>query len=220
MSRPILFILSVFVLALTSWFFYRELRQARALTLQPNEVVTLFKITPPATTKAPLQPKKDLIENTATANPAPRDNSSTGINREVASAPEVVAVQNGAPAIHSTAQTGTMPSTLVASETPTPSEMTPQCSSFDKAGLLAAFNGALATFIADAAASYGDQYQNLQYQLSSTSGTLEGEQGTVTTSYSGTVQEISTGETVSASGTIRATFSWDGCAWQVVDYSF
>jgi hypothetical protein len=94
------------------------------------------------------------------------------------------------------------------------------CSSFDDAGLLAAFDGALAAFIADASSLYGDRYENLQYELSSKSGTIEGEQGTVTTNYSGTVQELSTGQAVTANGVIRATFSWDGCAWQVVDYSF
>jgi hypothetical protein len=99
-------------------------------------------------------------------------------------------------------------------------EEPPVCSSFDQAGLLATFDASLAAFIADASATYGDQYTNLQYQLADKTGAITGEQGTVTTTYSGTVQELSTGEGVSANGLITANFAWDGCVWQLVDYSF
>jgi hypothetical protein len=94
------------------------------------------------------------------------------------------------------------------------------CSSFDLSGLLATFDASLAAFIADASATYGGQYSNLQYQLADKTGAITGEQGTVTTTYSGTVQELSTGEPVSANGVITANFAWDGCVWQLVDYSF
>ncbi len=112
--------------------------------------------------------------------------------------------------------------TSVTETTPTATATTEvaACSSFDEAGLLSAFDVALAAFIADASTVYGNQYENLQYQLSSRSGVIEGEQGVVSTNYSGTVQELSTGQDVSANGIIQATFAWDGCTWQVLDYSF
>jgi hypothetical protein len=117
--------------------------------------------------------------------------------------------------LSSTLAVNEAPATLETTNTPSTA-----CSSFDETGLLATFDNALVGFISDASALYGNRYENLQYELSSKQGVINGEQGTVSTDYSGTVKELSTGQDVSANGTITATFSWDGCAWQVVDYSF
>lgn len=121
-----------------------------------------------------------------------------------------------------TANTGVLVNNQQSPNTPANPETTEEvvCSSFDLSGLLATFDASLAAFIADASATYGGQYSNLQYQLADKTGAITGEQGTVTTTYSGTVQELSTGEGVSANGVITANFAWDGCVWQLVNYSF
>ncbi len=140
--------------------------------------------------------------------------TATTSNNQEESTPPSLAV-NELPVSETTAEETPIEETFT--ETPTD---TATCSSLNETGLLAAFDGALAAFIAAAGTTYSDQYENLNYQLSSKSAVIEENQGVVTTNYTGTVQELSTGQDVSANGTITATFAWDGCTWQVLDYSF
>ena len=94
------------------------------------------------------------------------------------------------------------------------------CSSPDNVGLSAAFERELSSFLNSAAATYGSQYSNLQYGISNQSISQDASQATVSANYQGSVTEISTGESISASGGMSVTFSWDGCQWQLVDYSY
>ncbi len=102
----------------------------------------------------------------------------------------------------------------------TPPENASSCSSPDSAGLSGAFEQELGIFLNNATATYGAQYSNLQYSISNQSISQDATLGTVSASYQGSVSEITTGETISASGSLTVNFSWDGCYWQLVDYSY
>ena len=97
---------------------------------------------------------------------------------------------------------------------------TTACSSLDQAGLLGAFDRELGIFLNNAAATYGSQYSNLQYTVSNQQIAQNGEQGSVSANYQGSVSEIATGQTISASGGMSVNFAWDGCYWQMLDYSY
>jgi cytoskeletal protein RodZ len=223
MSRSVLLGLIVVTLALLTWLFYGSLQRPRALA---SEVITLPETSSTSTTESVSEPSTVTTESLSSEVSTPATS-----NTETISSSEV-ASSNTSPALdpsYGNQPISELPSVkeetpVLASDeppsTPETAETTSSCSSFDEAGLLAAFDSALAVFIADATATYGDQYENLQYQLSGPSSVIEEAQGIVTTTYSGTVQDRVTGEAISAGGTIHATFSWDGCAWQVVDYSF
>jgi hypothetical protein len=94
------------------------------------------------------------------------------------------------------------------------------CSSPDSTGLAIAFDRELGIFLNNAAATYGSQYSNLQYSISNQQITQNENQGSVSANYQGSVSEIATGETISASGGMTVTFLWDGCSWVLVDYSY
>jgi hypothetical protein len=103
----------------------------------------------------------------------------------------------------------------------TPSTIqTPSCSSPDNPGLAHAFERELSGFLNNAAATYGAQYSNLQYSISNQVISQNENMGTVSSNYQGSVTEISSGETISASGGMTVNFSWDGCQWLLVDYSY
>jgi hypothetical protein len=227
MPRPLLIGLIVILAFTLGWVSYDELRRRETSIKQHSQMTE--QVTPISTsaTSEPLEsPSETLpLEAARTPTPAPIFSSypSTPASTAPATSTTEVLVNNQAsqetPANTSETETTPAPETPPASE-PTTEEEPPVCSSFDQPGLLATFDASLSAFIADATATYGTQYANLQYQLSSKTGTITGEQGTVTTGYSGTVQELSTGEGVSANGIITANFAWDGCVWQLVDYSF
>ncbi len=94
------------------------------------------------------------------------------------------------------------------------------CSSPDALGLSNAFERELAIFLNNAAATYGSQYSDLQYSISNQSISQDASQATVSANYQGSVTEITTGESISASGGMSVNFSWDGCQWLLVDYSY
>lgn len=243
MSRNLLLRLIVITATLLAWFGYQELQRSKALIAQTNELVKLPESR--ANNTVPLSSDSSLAADTNLPKDAtlPTSSSSIADTTTATNTPlltnssddlstsdlETTAIMNDvsqtqpSPTPTSELQELSVP-TLVVNETPATPETTntpnTACSSFDEAGLVAAFDGALASFLTDANSVYGNQYENLQYELSSKKGIINGEQGTVTTNYSGTVKELSTGQDVSANGTITATFNWDGCAWQVLDYSF
>jgi hypothetical protein len=225
--------LSLIVIVATTfiWFGYQDIRNSRNLELQFNETLQLPLSSPDVTpeTASPNNetpvaldlPVPNLSTSAASPEPpltsseSPLSSSATPNNTEP-------------PALVSKTTTDTPPSTAPSTAQPSESatasstsETVPTaCSSFDEAGLLATFDSSLASFIADASTTYGSQYENLQYQLSSKTAVIDGEQGTVTTNYSGTVKELSTSQDVTANGLITATFKWDGCVWQLIDYTF
>jgi hypothetical protein len=222
MPRNVLLILIVIVALLVGWFAFEEVQRSRALEAQANELLARPLGSAPTTVEA------DTAESSGGSAPASEPSTPTAATPltelpspttpdagiTAANTTESVTTENASTEATSSANPSNAPS-----ENPAPTS--PEtCSSFDEAGLLAAFDGALSSFLADATATYGTQYQGLQYQLSSKSATITAEQGAVTASYTGTVQELSTGEDVSANGTLSATFTWDGCTWQLVDYSF
>jgi hypothetical protein len=212
MPRNVLLILIVIVALLVGWFAFEEVQRSRALEAQANEL--LARPLGPDTAEA------DRTEATSSGGSAPAKASTATTEPPAFEATpdvETPSVDNTENA--NMEDTSGSSSSSMTAENPAPTS--PEtCSSFDEAGLLAAFDGALSSFLADATATYGTRYQGLQYQLSSKNATITAEQGTVTASYTGTVQELSTGEDVSANGTLSATFTWDGCTWQLVDYSF
>lgn len=222
MSRNYLVSSIVVIATILAWFGYDELARARALVAQTNEIVKLpefpgsipaspvpVSTTPPEAADTALVTFAESSEGTT----PPITNEAISISNEnVASQPETLAATESQPE--------TSEAVNESAANPTSDAAPVSCSSFDEAGLFAAFDGALAAFLSDASATYGSQYENLNYELSSKTGSITGEQGTVSTNYSGTVKELSTGQDVSANGTITATFNWDGCAWQLLDYSF
>jgi hypothetical protein len=222
MPRNVLLILIVIVALLVGWFAFEEVQRSRALEAQANEL--LARPLGPDTAEA------DRTEATSSGGSAPASEPSTPtaatpLTNELLSGAipdvETIGGENveNTNANASTENTSSASSANAPSQNPAPTS--PEtCSSFDEAGLLAAFDGALSSFLANATATYGTQYQGLHYQLSSKNATITAEQGTVTASYTGTVQELSTGEDVSANGTLSATFAWDSCTWQLLDYSF
>lgn len=227
LPRPLLIGLIVILTVCLGWVSYDELRRREAAVtehLQTNASVVQPSATSLAATE-PLESSPETLPLEATPLPVPSSYPSTSASTEPVISTTEMLVTNQAsqetPANTSESETPSatpVPETQVTPQTTT--EEPPVCSSFDQAGLLATFDASLAAFIANAAATYGSQYANLQYQLSSKTGTITGEQGTVTTGYSGTVQDLSTGADVSANGIITANFAWDGCVWQLVDYSF
>jgi hypothetical protein len=102
----------------------------------------------------------------------------------------------------------------------TTTEENTTCSSPDSTGLAIAFDRELGIFLNNAAATYGSQYSNLQYSISNQQITQNANQGSVSANYQGSVSEITTGETISASGGMTVNFFWDGCSWVLVDYSY
>lgn len=82
-----------------------------------------------------------------------------------------------------------------------------------KATLVAAFHHTLANFLANARATYGSIYKDLQYSYQITSVGISGSRGRVVIHYHGSVVSIATGHKESASGTASATYVWTGCFW-------
>jgi hypothetical protein len=249
-SRNFLLSLIVIAASLLGWLIVEERQRTRALVREnldtfptSGSAASVVIVEPQlandvaesitsnvSTTLSTASPETALSE-TSTESEVASASESTG-NFEQPSTPIDTAVTIATSELPETSAPDVRPEnaspTLAANDPPAPEVIATtdtetaevMCSSFNETGLLATFDGALASFIAEANTLYGSQYENLQYQLSSKTGMIEGEQGTVTTNYTGTVQELSTGQDVSANGVIRATFSWNGCTWQVVDYSF
>jgi hypothetical protein len=220
MPRPLLIGLIVLVASTLGWVSYDELRRREADMKQHLQTSEYAAQLSPSGVLELLEPLSEpSYEATRTPTHVPVFSSyQTTSTEPILPNPEVLVNNQPAPTNISETPPPT-PASPTASESTTEEEP-PVCSSFDQAGLLATFDASLAAFIANASVSYGSQYTNLQYQLSSKTGIITGEQGTVTTGYSGTVQELSTGEAVSANGVITANFAWDGCIWQLVNYSF
>jgi hypothetical protein len=215
MSRNFLVSSIVIVSAVLVWVAYEELERSRALAAQTNEIVKLPELPSPLTTNSAASDTLTVASANSPDTALTITSKPLTVNETATTKPNIVATteaQSETPDAASEA-----PATKA---TDSPTSAPPSCSSFDEAGLVATFDNALSAFIADASTVYGNQYENLQYELSSKTAVITGEQGTVTTNYSGTVKELSAGQDVSANGTIRATFSWDGCVWTVIDYSF
>jgi hypothetical protein len=94
------------------------------------------------------------------------------------------------------------------------------CSSPDSTGLAIAFDRELEIFLNNAKATYGSQYSNLQYGISDQTINQHENQGIVSANYQGSVSEIATGDIIQASGGMTVNFSWDGCNWVLVDYTY
>jgi len=69
------------------------------------------------------------------------------------------------------------------------------------------------TFVAYGRARYGYQYRSLTYSYSIMSADIVDDQATVTISYSGSVQERLTGDTIDVSGEASADYAWTACHW-------
>jgi hypothetical protein len=89
----------------------------------------------------------------------------------------------------------------------------------DIENLSLAFDTEIASFLELEQEAYAEVYANLSYDYIPLV-SLEGTTGRVEANYTGSVTDISTGEAISATGIIYATFGWDACHWQLLDYSF
>jgi hypothetical protein len=218
MSRGFLLSLIFGVAVVLAWFGYEEVQRSRTLTTPTNEIVKLPETTSTVVTENENRTLNAELSATSSVPPL-ADNLTANPPSTQAVSNDSSSASNDAPS--STETSPDVPAATQTEATTTPSDTAPAlCLGPDEAGLLAAFDNALAAFLSDATALYGNQYENLQYELSSKQSVINGEQGVVTTTYSGTVTELDTGQAVSASGTITATFTWDSCAWQLMDYSF
>lgn len=90
----------------------------------------------------------------------------------------------------------------------------------DSASLKAAFGDAVQAYLSGARAMYGAVYRDLQYSFQVQSATVDGDQGSVVASYSGSVTEIANGKVDSASGTIDASFQWQSCSWTMTGFTY
>jgi len=88
------------------------------------------------------------------------------------------------------------------------------------ASLRTAFDGAVQSYLDQARAMYGGQFQNVQYSYQVVSANIGDGQGTVVASYSGSVTETATGKIDSASGTISAWFQWQACGWTMGGFTY
>jgi hypothetical protein len=174
-----------------------------------------------------------LLANSVIENPIVESNV---VESPIVENPVITPSVNSAEVLTEASSTNTSPSAIIASantlvETNTAAPTVPvensvveaeatTCSSPDGAGLSSAFERELGSFLNNAAATYGSQYSNLHYSVSNHQITQDGEQGTVSANYQGSVTEIATGEAISASGGMTVNFAWDGCYWQMVDYSY
>ena len=68
-------------------------------------------------------------------------------------------------------------------------------------------------FILSARATYGSVYTGLSYGYKIGSVRISGKTANVSVNYSGSVTEILTGTSHSASGTAKVQLTWTGCAW-------
>lgn len=89
----------------------------------------------------------------------------------------------------------------------------------DELNLAQAFDVELQKWLVESQASYADTYTNLSYSVARVA-TIEDDTGYIEATYTGSVTDVSTGESISASGPIHASFSWNGCFWQLIDYSY
>lgn len=90
----------------------------------------------------------------------------------------------------------------------------------DAASLRAAFDNAVQSYLAQAEAMYGGKYQDLQYNVQIVSADIGDGHGTVVASYSGSATEISTGKVDASSGTVSASFQWQGCSWTMSGFTY
>ncbi|HEX7003740.1 MAG TPA: hypothetical protein VF168_06105 [Trueperaceae bacterium] len=75
-------------------------------------------------------------------------------------------------------------------------------------------------FLRDARATYGSLYTNLSYSYDIEEIEVNGDRASASISYQGTVTEIATGKTISASGSASARFRWNGCSWSRTGVSY
>jgi hypothetical protein len=219
MSRSVLLFPVIILAVIFAWLIYDERQRSETLIAQHELLTTSLTPSSSLETAARDAAEPRMASAVMSGNKVMSGNNALGITpaAEVIAQThaDTTAASNSSPSVDTT---NTQPPAN--SETPAPPVETTACSSFDEASLLAAFDVALANFLANASALYGDRYENLQYQLSSKTATLAENKGAVSVSYAGTVKELSTGQDVSANGSISANFSWNGCAWQLLDYSF
>lgn len=90
----------------------------------------------------------------------------------------------------------------------------------DRAALSEAFQRAVRNFLAEARVVYAGTYRDLEYSYQIVNLEVSGTTGHVLAEYEGSVREIISGNRVSASGTVSATFSWDGCRWHLVEANY
>ncbi len=92
---------------------------------------------------------------------------------------------------------------------------TPDASTLD-----AAFDRSVQNWIDERRAQYAGVYTSLQYNIdvNDTSFSESGDEATVSANFSGSIREVSSGNELSASGTVDARFGWTGCSWRVLGY--
>jgi hypothetical protein len=85
----------------------------------------------------------------------------------------------------------------------------------------AAFDVAVQDWIDGKRAQYAGVFTNLKYNLSVESITFSetGDEAVVDASFSGSIQEVGSGNELSASGDITANFGWTGCSWRNTGYT-
>ena len=90
----------------------------------------------------------------------------------------------------------------------------------ERGGVGDAVDRVVKEWLDSARATYGSVYTDLNYSYSISSSSVSGTTATVSVSYRGSVREIATGRRHQASGTARAVFKWNGCAWLARDISY
>lgn len=83
-----------------------------------------------------------------------------------------------------------------------------------------AFEIAIQDWIDGKRAQYAGVYTNLSYskEIDRITFNETGDEATVDAKFSGSIEEVGSGNGLSASGTIEARFGWTGCAWRILGY--
>jgi hypothetical protein len=87
--------------------------------------------------------------------------------------------------------------------------------------LRAAFDQTVQNWIDGNRAQYAGVFTNLRYSLDVKDTTFneEGNEATIFADFSGSVEEVASGNEQSASGSVEAKFGWTGCSWRSLGYT-
>jgi hypothetical protein len=84
-----------------------------------------------------------------------------------------------------------------------------------------AFDQTVQSWIDGNRAQYAGVFTNLKYNIDINSTTFNeaGDEATIDANWSGSVEEVGSGNEQSASGSVEARFGWTGCSWRTLGYT-
>jgi hypothetical protein len=91
----------------------------------------------------------------------------------------------------------------------------------DPSTLRDAFDLAVQDWIDGKRAQYAGVFTNLKYsiEMNNTTFSETGFEATIAANFSGSIEEVGSGNELSASGSVEAKFGWTGCSWRSLGYT-